>query len=126
VSDVEILPEQRDCRPARIIRNLCFPGEIDVKAFFDEPASSSAVLVMRKTLVVSAYGLEGIDRHQRVVPVVDPAASGFVAVRGAAIAEDRVLRRCRGALEAVWPSVSMLTTTESACVRAWTFSSCSQ
>src|SRR6516164_4074639 len=83
--NIEILMEQFRCGPARIIRNLCFFREIDAKSCCRQSGVQFGVLVVRKSLVISADGAKGIDCHQGVMAMVNPAASGLVSVGRTAV-----------------------------------------
>src|SRR3954468_5341370 len=97
--EVEVLLEQRRCGPTRVIPNLCFSCEIDAKSCGRQSSIQLGVLVVGKGLVISAGGAKGGDCHQGMMAVVNPAASGLVSVRRTAVAQNRILRCCGGALE---------------------------
>src|SRR5262245_42724041 len=83
-----------------MIGNLNVSTQIDMISAFCQPDIELGVLVVREAFVVSTDGSECLDRHQGVVPMVDPAASGLVAMGRATIAEDRVLGCGCGSFEA--------------------------
>jgi hypothetical protein len=96
----EILAKQRPRLRARIIVD----GEIGLDPDPPSPLAQAVVelgiLIMGEGLAIAANGEEGVEPHQRMMAMIDEAAGGAHAVKGAARAEQGILRRRGCSLEA--------------------------
>src|SRR5690606_35325305 len=97
LSVVEVLQKEISKRRSGKIGHSRPVREPDPVAGLPQPMIQLRILIAAESLVISAYSLERGNPHQRMVPMIDPAAGGPMPVARAARSKPRCLncrRRC--------------------------------
>src|SRR5215471_4266964 len=97
---IEVLSKERPDRATRKVDNRWCACQKDTKPIRPQSDVEFGIFVPGKRFVITPDCFIGCNSYERMVAMVDEATRGRVAVRGATIAEYRILRGGRGLLKA--------------------------